>query len=97
MLENTSIYFYLITNTIGAGKEYDYVIDVDIKEGAPPLKLPYNIGEDAYMSAQRFIDDNDLSQAYLEQIANFIMDNTKQENKQVAPVNGALDPFTGIF
>lgn len=25
------------------GKEYDYVFDVDIQEGAPPLKLPYNI------------------------------------------------------
>jgi phospholipase A-2-activating protein len=25
------------------GKEYDYVFDVDIKEGAPPLKLPYNV------------------------------------------------------
>jgi phospholipase A-2-activating protein len=24
------------------GKEYDYVFDVDIKDGAPPLKLPYN-------------------------------------------------------
>ena len=25
------------------GKEYDYVFDVDIKDGAPPLKLPYNV------------------------------------------------------
>lgn len=24
------------------GREYDYVFDVDIKDGAPPLKLPYN-------------------------------------------------------
>jgi phospholipase A-2-activating protein len=24
------------------GKEYDYVFDVDIKDGVPPLKLPYN-------------------------------------------------------
>ena len=24
------------------GKEYDYVFDVDVEEGAPPLKLPYN-------------------------------------------------------
>jgi phospholipase A-2-activating protein len=26
------------------GKEYDYVFDVDVQEGAPPLKLPYNQG-----------------------------------------------------
>ena len=25
------------------GKDYDYVFDVDIQEGQPPLKLPYNI------------------------------------------------------
>jgi hypothetical protein len=25
------------------GKEYDYVFDVDIKDGEPPLKLPYNV------------------------------------------------------
>jgi phospholipase A-2-activating protein len=24
------------------GKEYDYVFDVDVEEGRPPLKLPYN-------------------------------------------------------
>ena len=24
------------------GKEYDYVFDVDIEDGVPPLKLPYN-------------------------------------------------------
>ena len=25
------------------GKEYDYVFDVDIREGTPPLKLPYSV------------------------------------------------------
>jgi phospholipase A-2-activating protein len=24
------------------GKEWDYVFDVDVQEGVPPLKLPYN-------------------------------------------------------
>lgn len=24
------------------GKEYEYVFDVDVQEGMPPLKLPYN-------------------------------------------------------
>jgi phospholipase A-2-activating protein len=24
------------------GREYDYVFDIDVQEGAPPLKLPYN-------------------------------------------------------
>lgn len=25
------------------GKEYDYIFDVDIEDGKPPLKLPYNV------------------------------------------------------
>ena len=25
------------------GREYDYVFDVDIADGAPPLKLPFNV------------------------------------------------------
>lgn len=25
------------------GKEYDYVFEVDVSEGMPPLKLPYNV------------------------------------------------------
>jgi len=24
------------------GKEWDYVFDVDVQDGVPPLKLPYN-------------------------------------------------------
>lgn len=29
------------------GKEYDFVFDVDVAEGAPPLKLPYNVGRES--------------------------------------------------
>jgi len=76
------------------GKEYDYVIDVDIAEGRPPLKLPYNVGDDAYLSAQKFIDDNELPQDFLDQIASFIMKNTKQEQEQPADIT-MVDPFTG--
>lgn len=31
------------------GKEYDYVFDVDVQEGAPPLKLPYNISRESHL------------------------------------------------
>ena len=37
-----------------AGKEYDYVFDVDLQEGAPPLKLPYNKGENPLSGCSRF-------------------------------------------
>ena len=50
------------------GIEYDYVFSVDIQDGVPPLKLPYNNGQDPWHVAQKFIDDNHLSQMFLEQV-----------------------------
>ena len=31
------------TKQLYEGKEYDFVFDVDVSEGQPPLKLPYNV------------------------------------------------------
>ena len=76
------------------GKEYDYVFTVDILEGAPPLHLPYNLDEDPWFAAQKFIDDNDLSQQFLDTVANFIIDNTKGA-QALAPSVESTDPFTG--
>ncbi|KAK0730116.1 PUL domain-containing protein [Lasiosphaeris hirsuta] len=59
------------------GREYDYVFDVDIAEGQPPLKLPYNLGEDSFQAATKFLNDNELPISYLESVANFIRENTK--------------------
>ena len=53
------------------GIEYDYVFSVDIEDGAPPLKLPYNIGEDPWHAAQKFIHSNGLSQLFLDQVLKF--------------------------
>lgn len=53
------------------GIEYDYVFAVDIEEGSPPLKLPYNIGQDPWHVAQKFIHDNGLSQLFLDQVIQF--------------------------
>lgn len=88
--------------TLHEGKEYDYVFSIDIKDGVPPLKLPYNLSEDPWFSAQKFIHDNDLPQAYLEQIANFIVNNSKKSAQSAttpaasAPAQAQYcDPFTG--
>ena len=59
------------------GKDYDYVFDVDIKEGAPPLKLPYNLSQNPYEAATKFLEDNELPMTYLDQVANFITTNTQ--------------------
>ncbi|KAI8956728.1 PFU-domain-containing protein [Daldinia sp. FL1419] len=59
------------------GQSYDYVFDVAIEEGQPSLKLPYNLSENPYTRAQKFIDDNELSQNFLDQVAQFIIANTQ--------------------
>lgn len=59
------------------GKEYDYVFNVDISDTEPPIKLPYNRGEDPWQAAQTFIHRNNLPQAYLDQVANFIVKNSE--------------------
>ncbi|KAI0909245.1 ubiquitin homeostasis protein lub1 [Ustulina deusta] len=59
------------------GQSYDYVFDVAIEEGQPSLKLPYNLSENPYARAQKFIDDNELSGNFLDQVAQFIVSNTQ--------------------
>ncbi|KAF1994642.1 polyubiquitin binding protein-like protein [Amniculicola lignicola CBS 123094] len=59
------------------GKEYDYVFDVDIEDGKPPLKLPYNASQNPYEVAQKFCADNKLPVTYLDQVTNFIVSNTQ--------------------
>lgn len=59
------------------GKEYDYVFDIDIEEGKPPLKLPYNLTESPWDAARKFLEANKLPMTYYEQVSNWISDNTK--------------------
>ncbi|PWZ00297.1 PFU-domain-containing protein [Testicularia cyperi] len=74
------------------GKEYDYVFDVDIADGVPPLKLPFNCSENPYAAAQRFLEKNDLSQEYIDQVVKFI-----EQNTQGVSLGGEqyVDPYTG--
>ncbi|KAI3633870.1 hypothetical protein MIR68_008202 [Amoeboaphelidium protococcarum] len=76
------------------GKEYDFVFDVDVGAGMPTLKLPYNTVDNPYNAAQQFISDNELSQDFLEQVAQFIMQNAKTQvigQESSAPVSS--DPY----
>jgi phospholipase A-2-activating protein len=59
------------------GKSYDFVFDVDIEDGKPPLKLPYNLSENPYERARKFLDDNELPVSYLDEVVKFIEKNTK--------------------
>lgn len=59
------------------GKEYDFVFDVDIEDGKPPLKLGYNVNQNPYQAAEKFLIDNELPGTYLEQTADFIVQQTQ--------------------
>jgi len=76
------------------GQEYDYVFDVDIQEGMPPLKLPFNVTDDPWMAAHKFLEENELSPMFLDQVANFITKNTEGVTLG-QPQSNFSDPFTG--
>ncbi|KAJ2674438.1 WD repeat protein Lub1 [Coemansia sp. RSA 1085] len=77
------------------GKEYDYVFDVDIQEGVPPLKLPFNASENPYTAAQRFLERHELPMEHLDTVANFIIKNADGVQIGTQATDTFADPFTG--
>lgn len=79
------------------GKEYDYVFDIDVEDGKAPLKLPFNVSQNPYDAAQKFLDRTKLPQTYLEQIAAHIVANTQgvslDQPMQDAPSAPGSDPW----
>lgn len=67
---------------------------IDVNEGGPSMKLPYNVSDDPWLTAHNFLQKNDLSPMFLDQVANFIIENTKGHVVGPAQPAGG-DPFTG--
>ncbi|KAH8588435.1 WD40-repeat-containing domain protein [Bisporella sp. PMI_857] len=59
------------------GQQYDYVFDVDVEDGKPPLKLPFNVSQNPYDAAQKFLERNKLPITYLEAVAAHIVGNSQ--------------------
>ena len=78
------------------GKEYDYVFDIEIDEPKSTLKLPYNKEDSPYLAAQQFIHKHDLSQFYLDEIAQHIVKNTGGASLG-GGAGGNADPLTGGY
>ncbi|XP_064147893.1 phospholipase A-2-activating protein isoform X2 [Loxodonta africana] len=76
------------------GKEFDYVFSIDVNEGGPSYKLPYNTSDDPWLTAYNFLQKNDLNPMFLDQVAKFIIDNTKGQVLGLGNTNFS-DPFTG--
>lgn len=75
------------------GQEYDYVFDVDIEEGKPPLKLPYNLSQNPYEAATKFLGDNELPISYIDEVAKFIVKNTEGATIGQAAEAPSTDPY----
>ena len=60
------------------------------------LKLPYNLTEDPYMAAHKFLERNDLSPLFLDQVAAFI-----QQQTGIVTLGDTgstfVDPYTGLL
>lgn len=67
------------------GKKYDFVFDVDIEEGKPPLKLPVNANDNAYSVADKFLARYDLDLSYRDQVVSFILKNTSSVSLDQTP------------
>lgn len=63
--------------------EYDYIFDVDY-DGLPK-KLPFNEGDNVLEAADKFLAREGLGRAYVEQISNFIKNNTRGMTQQKKP------------
>ena len=59
--------------------------------GAPPLKLPYNVSENPFAAAQRFLEQNNLDMGYVDQVVKFIEQNTG--GVKLGMTGGAVDPY----
>ncbi|XP_057527611.1 uncharacterized protein LOC130806507 [Amaranthus tricolor] len=75
------------------GKEYDHVFDVDIGDGEPIRKLPYNRSDNPYDTADKWLLKENLPLSYRQQIVDFILENTGQKSFSFDP--SFRDPYTG--
>lgn len=49
------------------------------------------------MAAHNFLQTNDLSPMFLDQVANFIINNIKGAKLQQGDTSAFCDPFTGLY
>ncbi|KAF9620246.1 hypothetical protein IFM89_010981 [Coptis chinensis] len=75
------------------GVQYDYVFDVDIGDGEPVRKLPYNRSDNPYNVADKWLLKENLPLSYREQVVEFILQNSGQKNFSLD--TSFRDPYTG--
>ncbi|XP_077233233.1 transducin family protein / WD-40 repeat family protein [Tasmannia lanceolata] len=82
-----------INHTVLDGVQYDYVFDVDIGDGEPTRKLPYNRTDNPYDTADKWLLMENLPLSYRQQVVEFILQNSGQRNFTFDA--SFRDPYTG--
>ncbi|KAG8100851.1 hypothetical protein GUJ93_ZPchr0013g36109 [Zizania palustris] len=75
------------------GVRYDFVFNVDIGDGEPMRKLPYNQSDDPYVVADKWLLKENLPLTYRQQVVEFILQSSGQNN--FIPDPSFQDPYTG--
>ncbi|KAK9077301.1 hypothetical protein SSX86_005638 [Deinandra increscens subsp. villosa] len=75
------------------GVQYDYVFDVDIGDGEPIRKLPYNRSDNVYDTADKWLLKENLPLSYRQQVVEFILQNSGQKDFMLD--SSFRDPYTG--
>ncbi|PKA57051.1 Dynein assembly factor with WDR repeat domains 1 [Apostasia shenzhenica] len=75
------------------GVQYDYVFDVDIGDGEPIRRLPYNRGDNPYEVCDKWLLKENLPLSYRQQVVEFILQNTGQRDFSLDA--SFRDPYTG--
>lgn len=81
------------SNQVYNGVQYDYVFDVDIGDGEPTRKLPYNRGDNPYDTADKWLLKENLPLVYRQQVVEFILQSTGQRDFSLD--TSFRDPYTG--
>lgn len=78
------------------GVWFDHVfpVEVETSQGLKTLKLGYNNQENPFVAAQRFINEHELQQNYLSQIADWIMTRTGKPAPTIGNVPSSFVDFT---
>ncbi len=84
------------------GKEYDYVFDVDIQDGAPPLKLPYNASGIVFFKCMYSADQKPAKKIPIRLLTNSLLAmschcHTSAAVQLGGPSNQYVDPYTGAL
>ena len=68
---------------------------MELYKDRPPLKLPYNVGDDPQMTAHNFLQRNDVDERFLETVTNYIRSRTASCDSVPAETT-VSDTSTGI-